>query len=72
MRETTKINRKSGSRTIDRADVTTEVSKVSITVVGLFGVVVGLWSLACLVGGLAAAGGPGQLAMGWFKAVTGM
>jgi hypothetical protein len=72
MRETTKIQRKSSSVAGERTDATTEVSKVSITVVGVFGAIVGLWSLACLVGGLSAAGGPGQLALGWFKAVTGM
>ncbi len=53
-------------------DVGTEVSKVSISVVAIFGVVVGLWSLASLVGGLVSSGGPLALVGNWFKAVFGI
>jgi hypothetical protein len=52
--------------------VGTEVSKVSISVVAIFGVIVGLWSLACLVGGLVSSGGPLSFAGNWFKAVFGL
>jgi hypothetical protein len=40
--------------------------------VAVFGVIVGLWSLASLVGGLVASGGPLALVGNWFKAVSGM
>jgi hypothetical protein len=52
--------------------VGTEVSKVSISVVAIFGVIVGLWSLASLVGGLVSSGGPLSLVGNWFKAVFGL
>jgi hypothetical protein len=68
----TKIERRTGVNVSGKTSVTTEVSKVSMTFVAVLGVAVGLWSLACIVGGLAASGGPLQLAGAWFKAVTGM
>jgi hypothetical protein len=40
--------------------------------VAILGVAVGLWSLACIAGGLSASGGPLQLVGEWLKAVTGM
>ena len=52
-------------------EVTTEVSKASIAVLGIFAAIVGLWSLACIIGGMVAGGGPGGLIAGWFKAVSG-
>lgn len=55
----------------ERTDATTEVSKVSITVVGVFATIVGLWSLACIVGGVMSSGGVTQLLSAWFQAVTG-
>lgn len=54
-----------------KSDAATEVSKVSITVVGIFATIVGLWSLACIVGGIMSSGGVTQLVSSWFKAVTG-
>jgi hypothetical protein len=54
------------------AEATTEVSKVSIVVVGVFAAIVGLWSLACIIGGIVSSGSVGELLSGWFKAVTGM
>lgn len=54
------------------SEATAEVSKVSITVVGIFAAIVGLWSLACIIGGIVSSGGVGGLVTGWFKAVTGI
>jgi hypothetical protein len=68
----TKIERRTGINVTNKSNVTTEVSKVTMTFVAVLGAAVGLWSLACIVGGLAASGGPLQLAGSWFKAVTGM
>lgn len=68
----TRIQQKTGTIVSEKSNVTTEVSKVSITFVAILGVAVGLWSLACIVGGLAASGGPLSLVGDWFKAVTGM
>jgi hypothetical protein len=72
MADGTKIRQKSGTRVAEKGSVSTEVSKVSITFVAILGVAVGVWSLACIVGGLAASGGPLSLVGDWLKAVTGM
>lgn len=70
----TKIRSQETSRTLtkEKHDVSTEVSRFSITVVGAFAVIVGLWSLACIVGGLMASGGPLKFIGSWLKAVTGV
>jgi hypothetical protein len=72
MAKGTKAVRRTEIGVSEQSSVSTEVSKVSITSVAVLGVAVGLWSLACLVGGLVASGGPLQLAGDWFRAVTGM
>ncbi|MGA7276519.1 MAG: hypothetical protein WBW79_01140 [Desulfocapsaceae bacterium] len=66
------VKQKSGLQTNTAQNVTTEVSRVGIITVAAFGALVGLWSLACLVGGLSASGGPLAFVGNWFKAVTGM
>jgi hypothetical protein len=72
MKNTAQVQQKSKVGTAGNVGVGTEVSKVSVTVVAVFGVIVGLWSLASLVGGLVASGGPLALVGNWFKAVSGM
>jgi hypothetical protein len=72
MKNTAQVQQKSKVGARGGIDVGTEVSKVSVTVVAVFGVIVGLWSLASLVGGLLASGGPLALVGNWFKAVSGM
>jgi hypothetical protein len=67
-----RIKQREGTKVTDKSNVSTEISKVSITFVAILGVAVGLWSLACIVGGLAASGGPLKLVGDWFKAVSGM
>ena len=72
MKNSAQVQQKSKVGAGANAGVGTEVSKVSVTVVAVFGVIVGLWSLASLVGGLVASGGPLALVGNWFKAVSGM
>jgi hypothetical protein len=72
MANSTRIQRREDTKVTDKSSVSTEVSKVSLTFVAILGVAVGLWSLACIVGGLAASGGPLKLVGDWFKAVSGM
>lgn len=72
MSDRTTVKQKTGAETNTAQNVTTEVSRVGIITVAAFGALVGLWSLACLVGGLSASGGPLAFAGDWFKAVTGM
>ncbi|EKD36556.1 MAG: hypothetical protein ACD_75C01463G0002 [uncultured bacterium] len=72
MANNTKIGQKTGTAVFEKGNVSAEVSKVSITFVAILGVAVGVWSLACIVGGLIASGGPLEFAGAWFKAVSGM
>jgi len=72
MENTSRVQSQTETRVAERSTVTTEVSKVGISVVAIFGVAVGAWSVACIVGGLVASGGPLQFVGNWVKAVTGM
>ena len=72
MKNTIQVDQRVKTSIGTTSDVGTEVSKVSISVVAVFGVIVGLWSLASLVGGLVSSGGPLALVGDWFKAVFGM
>lgn len=72
MSERTKVEQKVASGSTSTDDATTEISKVGLITVAAFGALVGLWSLACIVGGMAASGGPLAFVGDWFKAVTGM
>lgn len=71
MKRNTSVKELKRTIPVERSDAATEVSKVSITVVGVFATIVGLWSLACIVGGIMSSGGVTQLLSSWFKAVTG-
>lgn len=72
MANSTRIKRQQKTSVSDKGSVSTEVSKVSVAFVAILGVAVGLWSVACIIGGLAASGGPLKLVSAWFQAVTGM
>ncbi len=71
MKTNSAIKERKHAISTERTDATTEVSKVSIAVVGVFATIVGLWSLACIVGGVLSSGGVTNLLSSWFKAVTG-
>lgn len=72
MSERTKVEQKVAAGSTSTETTTTEISKVGIITVAAFGALVGLWSLACIIGGMAASGGPLAFVGDWFKAVTGM
>ncbi len=55
-----------------KASVSTEVDKIIIGSIAAFAGVVGLWSIACLASAMFQSGGPLGLAVGWFKAISGM
>lgn len=48
------------------------VSKGSLAVLGGVSTLIGLWAVACFVGGMISSGGPLALARSWFSAVTSM
>ncbi len=52
--------------------VAAEIDKVIIGSVAAFTGIIGLWVVACLATAMYQAGGPLQLIVGWFKAVSGM
>lgn len=72
MIDRTKVREATRTTIATQTDATTEISKVGITTIAAFGVVVGLWSVVCIIGGMAASGGPLAFVGNWFKAVTGM
>lgn len=72
MENSTGIQQKTTVGVEGKSSISTEVSKAGIGTVAILGLVVGLWSFACIIGGLVASGGPLQLVGNWFKAVTGM
>jgi len=45
--------------------------RVSFILTLAFAALIGIWGIACLVGGAIAAGGPVGLAQGWFSAISG-
>lgn len=59
------------ARAADAARARTEVSIGTLATLGAASAIIGLWSVACLVGGLIAGGGPVGLMKGWFTAVSG-
>ncbi|OQX20317.1 MAG: hypothetical protein BWK76_01715 [Desulfobulbaceae bacterium A2] len=54
-----------------RERIDSEVSKVGIGVIGVASGLVAAWSIACLVGGVVASGGPLNFIASWFGAVVG-
>lgn len=72
MSDRTTAKQRTRVETTSTTSATTEVSKVGIITVAAFGALVGLWSIACLVGGMTASGGPLAFVGDWFKAVSGM
>jgi len=74
MNDTTIAKTRSQVKTQDKSNTTVsaEIDKVIIGSIAAFAGIIGLWSIACLGSALFQAGGPLQLAAGWFKAVSGM
>lgn len=54
------------------AQVEAEVSKVGISVIGFVAALIGIWGLACFVGGLINSSGPLSFVKSWFGAVIGL
>lgn len=47
-------------------------SQAGISIIVTLAAVIGVWSVACMIGGLVNAGGVGPLVRAWFSAVTGI
>ena len=71
MKNTT-VNTRTQVQTGEQVSATTEVSKAGIYTVGAISALIGVWGLACFVGGMVASGGPLSFVGNWFKAVAGL
>lgn len=60
------------TRVTEQATAGTTVSKGALAALGVASALVGLWAVACFVGGMLASGGPIALARAWVSAVTGV
>lgn len=68
----TAVNTRVKVRTGEKATATTEISRAGIYTVGIASALIGVWGLACFVGGMIASGGPLSFVGNWFKAVAGL
>ncbi len=68
----TAVNTRSQVRTGENVTATSEVSKAGVYTIGIVSAMIGLWGLACFVGGLISSGGPLSFVGNWFKAVAGL
>lgn len=55
-----------------QVDAATEISRAGMYTVGITSALIGIWGLACFVGGLIASGGPLSFVANWFRAVSGI
>ena len=72
MTATTKSIAKDRTSSTSTVDTTTEISRGAMVSLSAAGAVVGMWSFACLIGGMIASGGPFAVVKSWFGAVSGM
>ena len=74
MKEYSKVQGTSKNRAIEieHAEVGQEVNKVVIGAMWGLGALVGLWGVACFIGGMISVGGPVEFVKSWIAAVTGV
>ena len=63
---------KTNSNTQAKVNTQVEVSKGAMFVATAVPAAIGLWAVACFVGGLVVSGGPVAMVQSFFSAVTGM
>ena len=69
--EKTQVQVKNQAISSESVNATTDVSKVFLYSIGAVSSIIGLWSFACIVGGMISSGGPLALAIGYFSAISG-
>ena len=57
------------TRAEEQVSATTEISKASIYTIGIVSALIGVWGLACFVGGLVGSGGPLSFIGSWFSSL---
>ena len=68
----TAVNTRTQVQTGENVSAASEVSKAGVYTIGIISALIGLWGLACFVGGMVASGGPLSFVGNWFKAVAGL
>ena len=68
----TAVNTRTRVQAGENVTATTEVSRAGMYTVGIISAMIGVWGLACFVGGMVASGGPLSFVGNWFKAVAGL
>ena len=73
MKNTAITKQKSSVRQGQKADAGVDaLTKTSISVMAGVSALIGLWAVACFVGGMISSGGPLGFISDWFSAITGM
>lgn len=57
---------------LDKAAIGEGVSQAGVAIILALATLIGVWGLACLVGGMSTMGGVMELGRSWLAAVTGM
>jgi len=57
---------------LDQAAIGEGISQAGVGVILALASLIGIWGLACLVGGMSTMGGVIEMGRGWLTAVTGM
>jgi hypothetical protein len=73
MANTAITKQKSSVKQSQKADVGVDaLTKTSISVMAGVSALIGLWAVACFVGGMISSGGPLSFIADWFRSITGM
>ena len=73
MRKTIKVEKgQIGINELDSEAITEGISQTGLGVLTALAALVGMWGVACLIGGLSESHGVMELIRGWMTAVTGM
>jgi len=57
---------------LDQAAIGEGISQAGVGVILTLATLIGVWGIACLIGGISSMGGVMELGRNWFAAVTGM
>lgn len=72
MRDALEINESVDVGTVEQQDIAEGISYAGIGIIKTLAALIGVWGVACLIGGLSKSGGIMEMAQGWLTAVTGM
>lgn len=53
-------------------DTTSEISKAAVSAIGIGTGLIGVWAVACIIAGISSSGGPIDLFVNLFQAISGL